>query len=444
MKLTISFLILFSLNLHAGFFGDLFNSSSPKHADIQITQEDAILDEEVVFEEDIVEKENVPFEEEVISADDYIDSVEEPIELEVFSSDIDDGNAFDENEVYIDEDGEENPFVKSQSIFLSYIDNPEKIYLSQHATIKLKAVITQENVAAIKTSFLNYKNITVLNTDKPWVKISENSYENSYIIKALSTDIVMPDFKIVTTLLNGKKLNETLKAFTPKVVALREDKEFCLVLSDDLTLLSHHEKKYDEKSNIVLLEISATGSNLEDFHIPYAIRDGIDNIEYKDLSQSIYYFAIISNDVKVFKFKYFDLKSNKYNIVSFPVILKDSSVSTQSDLNPEESRFTLYKAIALLILAFIIFLFYLKSKKLYLLILSIIVLALLFYIRMPISKIILHKNVKLRILPTKNSTIFYVTDEKIKADMLLKKNGYIKVLLPNKKIGWIDEDITKN
>jgi hypothetical protein len=215
-------------------------------------------------------------------------------------------------------------------------------------------------------------------------------------------------------------------------------------LSRDLTLQSHHEKKYDEKSNIVVLEINATHANLEDFHIPYAIRDGIDEIKYNGFNQTIYYFAIIPNDIKVFKFKYFDLLSNKYNIVSFPVTLQDSSVSTQTDLNPEESRFALYKAIALLVLAFIIFLFYLKTKKLYLLILALIVGVFLFYIRMPISKIILNENVKLRILPTKNSTVFYVTQKKIEADMLLKKDGYIKVLLPNKKIGWIDEDITKN
>ena len=445
MKLTLSFLILFSLNLYGGFFGDLFKSSTPKHADIQITQEDPIIEEEVVFDEEPKrDREDIIFEEEVISADEYIDSVEEPIDIEVFSSEGDNSRAFDENEVYVDEDGDENPFVRAQSIFLSYIEKPEKIYLSQHAILKIKAIITNENVNSIQTSFLKHKNIVILNQNSPWRKISNTSYENSYIVKALSTSARMPDIKISTAVAGEKAQSETLQAYKPKIVALREDKEFCLVLSTDLTLQSHHEKKYDEKSNIVVMEINATGANLEDFHIPYAIREGIDDIKYNGLGQSIYYFAIIPNDIKHFKFKYFDLKSNKYNIVSFPILLQDSSVSTQTDLNPEESRFALYKAIALIVLAFIIFLFYLKTKKLYLLILSLIVGAFLLYIRTPISKIILHENVKLRILPTKNSTIFYVTDEKIKADMLLRKDGYIKVLLPNKKIGWIDEDITKN
>ncbi len=427
--LFLTLLAFFTLNLHAGFFGDLFEKTNQN---VQITQEDAILEEEVVFEE------------EVISADDYIDSVEEPTDIEVFSDTPDDSRAFDENEVYTDEDGDENPFVRAQSIFLSYVDKPEKIYLSQHATIKIKAIVTQENISEIKTIFLKHKNITVLNVNSPWKKTSSSSYENSYIIKAFSTSAIMPDIKITASLASGKVQSETLLAYNPKIVALREDKEFCLVLSRDLTLQSHHEKKYDEKSNIVVLEINASHANLEDFHIPYAIRDGIDEIKYNGFNQTIYYFAIIPNDIKLFKFKYFDLVSNKYNIVSFPVVLQDSSVSTQTDLNPEESRFALYKAIALIVLALIIFLFYLKSRKLYLLILALIVVAFVFYIRMPISKIILQKDVKLRILPTKNSTVFYKTEEDIQADILLKKNGYIKVLLPNKKIGWIDEDFTKN
>ena len=426
---SITLLLFFTLHLNAGFFGDLFERTNQ---DVQITQEDAIIEEEVVYEE------------EVISADDYIDSVEEPVDIEVFSDSQDGSRAFDENEVYADEDGEENPFVKAQSIFLSYVDKPEKIYLSQHASIKIKAIVTNENINNIKTSFSKHKNITVLNENSPWKKTSSTSYENSYIIKPFSTSVTMPDIKISTTLDNGKVQSQTLHAYKPKIVALREDKEFCLVLSRDLTLQSHHEKKYDEKSNIVVLEINASHANLEDFHIPYALRDGIDEIKYNGFNQTIYYFAIIPNDIKLFKFKYFDLESNKYNIVSFPIVLQDSSVSTQTYLNPEESRFALYKAIALLVLAFIIFLFYLKTKKLYLLILALIVGAFLFYIRMPISKIILHENVKLRILPTKNSTVFYVTQEKIEADMMLKKDGYIKVLLPNKKIGWINEDITKN
>jgi hypothetical protein len=414
--------ILFTLDLHAGFFSSLFEKNRQEPI---ITQEDPIIEEEV------------------ISAEEYIDSVEEPTDIEVFS-DEPQSRAFDEDEEFYSEEDEDNPLVRSQSIFLSYIEQPEKIYLSEHVKIKIKAIITNENVNNIATSFLNGKNVKVLNPKSSWKKISNTTYENSYILKLFSTNAHLPDIKITTTSNSGRSQSETLASFNPKIIALREDKEFSLVLAKDLTLLEHHEKKYDEKTNIVVLEINATGSNLEDFHIPYATRDGIDEIKYNGDNQRIYYFAIIPNNIKIFKFKYFDLQSNKYNIVSFPIILQDSSVSTQTDLNPEESRYALYKAIALIMLAFIIFLFYLKSRKLYLLLFSMIVLAFTFYIKMPMSKIVLQKGVKLRILPTKNSTIFYITESKINADKLLVRDNYIKVLLPDKKIGWIDENSAKN
>lgn len=415
-------LIFFALNAQASFLSDLFGTSEPKP---QITQEDAHIIEE----------------EEIITADEYMDSVDEPTDIEVFST-VDDSMAFDEEEEFIN-DNTHTPYIRSQTIFLSFLTKIEKVYLSQHLKVKIKAIVTNENVNTLKTTFLNAKDVQILNKDASWIKIGDNDYEITYILKALSTKGKLPDFKVTAKSKKGES-SETLLSFNPKIVALREDKEFSLVLSEDFTLKSHQAKKYDEKSNIVLLEIDATSANLEDFHLPFAIRDGIDRIEKNGQKQSIFYFAIIPNDIKIFKFKYFDLLSNKYNIISFAMILKDTTVSTQTDLNPQKSKLALYKALALIVLAFIIFLFFLKSRKFYLLVIAFIILAFVIYLQIPISKVVLEKDIDLKILPTKNSTIFYTTTKPTKANILLKKDGYIKVILPNKKIGWIDENLTKD
>jgi len=414
-------LIFFALNVQASFLSDLFGTSDQKP---QITQEDAHI-----------------IEEEIMTADEYMDSVDEPTDIEVFST-TDDSMAFDEDEEFLNDDTH-TPYIRSQTVFLSFLTKVEKIYLSQHLKVKIKAIVTHENVNTLKTTFLNAKNVQILNKDASWRKTGANNYEITYILKALSTKARLPDFKVTAESKRGES-SEILLAPKPKIVALREDREFSLVLSEDFTLTSHHAKKYDEKSNIVLLEINATSANLEDFHLPFAIRDGIDKIEKSGLQQSIFYFAIIPNDIKIFKFKYFDLLSNKYNIVSFDMILEDTTVSTQTDLNPQKSKLALYKAVALIVLAFIVFLFFLRSKKLYLLVIVFIVLAYVVYLQIPISKVVLEKDIDLKILPTKNSTIFYTTSEPTKADILLEKDGYIKVLLENKKIGWIDENLTKN
>ncbi len=381
-------------------------------------------------------------EEEIISADEYLDSADEPMDIEVFSQDP---LAFDEDEESIDDSlYEDVPLVRTETLFLSYLLKPEKIYLTQKVKITLKAVVTHNKIERIKTTFLKSSGVEILNPNATWVNTADNSYEVSYIFKFLSTDGVLPDFKVSTYSSRGILSSKVLPSYNPKIVALREDKEFSLVLSTDFTLKNHSEKKHDEKSNIILLDINATDANLEDFHIPYSIKDGIYEIKESANMQSIYYFAIIPNDIKVFKFKYFDLLSNRYHIVTFPISLQDSTISTQTDLNPKKSRLALYKAIALLVIAFVIFLLFLKTKAFYLLILSLAVVLLLIYTQLPISKITLDKGIKLRILPTENSTIFYITKQELEADILLKKDGYIKVLLPNKKIGWINEDISKD
>jgi hypothetical protein len=419
------------LNSNASFFGDLFGTNN-NHPEI-VEDSSEVIVEEVPMAPHIDDSEELSVEDAFSKSEESLEPeiVEEPIYMPT-------PKAFDEEEEFIDDESIESDFVRSKTIFVSYIQKPEKIYLSQHITIKVKAIVTDNSLNKIKTVFVNKKDVKILNKISPWKKVSDTVYENSYVYKLFSTAAKLPDIKVVAHSRDRMK-TETLRAFKPTIIALREDTEFCQVLSNDFTIKTHQEKKYDEKSNIIVMEINATDSNLEDFHIPYALKDGIDRINSNKNSQNIYYFAVLPNDIKKFKFKYFDLVSNKYNIVSFPIKPIDSSISTQTDLNPQKNRYILYKAIAIFTVGLIIFLLYLKTKQLYLLLISLIIFAYVTYTQIPISKATLQKGVELKILPTENSTIFYKVEKEVKADILLKKDGYIKVLLPNKKIGWIKQ-----
>ncbi len=98
--------------------------------------------------------------------------------------------------------------------------------------------------------------------------------------------------------------------------------------------------------------------------------------------------------------------------------------------------------IALAIVALLFAILFFKTKKFYYIILSAITIIFLFYTQVPITKVNVPANVALRILPMQNSTIFFRTDKPLEVDILLKKEHYTKVLLPNKKIGWIkNEDL---
>jgi len=406
------FLVLFLSHAEAGFFSDLFEVADEKK-----------------------EKQFKEVEEEVISADDYYNSSQEPtfVEEKVFS---------DES---FEEVGEDTSFIQSKNIFLSYLQNPKKVYVNQHFNIEIKAVLTSENIKSIGTSFTGGKAYKVLNEDSVWKQVGDKSYTNSYSIKLTSLKATLPNIKVTSANAKGASSSEVLKSYPQKLVALKENEFFSNVLAHDFTLISHHEKKYDDKSNIVLLEINATDSNLEDFHLPFSTREGIDSFIRNENGENIYYFAIVPNYEKELKFKYFNLATNKFNRISFPIVISDSSISTQTDLNPQKSKYFFYKVIGLLSLALLFLLLYMKYKRAYLLILALIIAIYTIYTKLLSNNLTLEKDVIIRILPTHNSTVFFKTAQTLQVKVLLKKNGYTKILLPNTKIGWIkDADLSKN
>ncbi len=338
---------------------------------------------------------------------------------------------------------EEDPYIKEKVIFLSYLKKDDRLYVNQIFKIDIKAIIAVENLSSIHTTFLNYKDIQILNPDSSWKLSGDSIYTNSYYIKVLNKDASMADIKVSILSDDGYEDSEILKAFQPKIIALKQDNRYSSVLAKEFNLISHKAKLYDDKSNIIVLEINASMANLEDFKLPYALRNGIDSIKTDLPYKSIYYFAIVPNNLHEFKFKYFDLNKNKFQQISFPIILKDTSVSTQTSLNPKKSKFLLYKSIALVVLALVIVLLYFRYKKTYILLIATLPLIYMGYLNIPISKVVLKDGMTLSILPTKNSTIFYKVQKPTEADILYENEEYIKVILPNKKIGWINKDAFK-
>jgi hypothetical protein len=159
----------------------------------------------------------------------------------------------------------------------------------------------------------------------------------------------------------------------------------------------------------------------------------------------MYYVSVIPNYQKEYKFKYFNLKSNSVNKVSFPIILADATLSTQIGLNPQKSKFFLYKIIAYFALSLIFLLLFLKYRHKLLLFISALIAFYILYTKLLSGSLTLDEGVNIRILPTENSTVFFKTSQEIDAKILLKKDGYTKLLLPNGKIGWIkDDDLSKN
>ena len=58
----------------------------------------------------------------------------------------------------------------------------------------------------------------------------------------------------------------------------------------------------------------------------------------------------------------------------------------------------------------------------------------------PFGNATVKENVKVTILPTTNSTIFYSTKDKQKVEILGQREDFKKVLFSDGKIGWVRKD----
>jgi hypothetical protein len=328
---------------------------------------------------------------------------------------------------------------QKQNIFISYKETPQKIFVGQQFSVKVRSIVATNDFDEMKNRVVPQENIVVLNSDENWTKTSDAIYEKTFYLRAKENNATFP--QIFLELYKDGNLTSS-QEFPPlelNIINLHTDKYYSDVIASWLDVLKVKTTKFDETNLMVVLEIVAKNANLKDFNLSYVTRGGIDSYVDNFPVSRIYYYAIVPNHTDKLIFKYFNIKQNRFIKKSVNLVLSDEEISTQSDLNPQDSSFNLYKNITYGTVALILLLIYIKRKRVVYL-LFFIILAVLFFLGInPLSSIKIAKNSKVYILPMKNSTIFYVTPQIIEAQKLNTREDYIKVILPDKKIGWIKE-----
>jgi hypothetical protein len=187
---------------------------------------------------------------------------------------------------------------------------------------------------------------------------------------------------------------------------------------------------------MVSFTINAKNANLKDFTLH--LKD--ENLTLVSANKATY-FGLVGKDKKKIIFYYFNTQNDNFQKISIPINIKEQTISTQTDLNPEEN--TIFTPVNILILSFIAFLIivFLVYQKIWLLIPPILLSALLIYMNLPKGEAFLARGTKIYILPTINSTVFYIAPIGTKVEILKKEKHYTKVKI-NNKIGWVkNEDI---
>ncbi|AXX91269.1 hypothetical protein CPU12_12045 [Malaciobacter molluscorum LMG 25693] len=338
----------------------------------------------------------------------------------------------------------------SKNLYLSYIEFPENIYKNQRFEVVLKALITTDDFDRIETRFVDSKNMNVLNPEEPWMAVDKNSFENRYFFKAYEEDFILPTFQVL--LYKDDRLVDFayLKSKDVRFSKLAQgDSTFSNVIAKELTVNTHKTKQYNNKELLTILDIDAKDSNLEDFYLKEFSKDqGISSIEDNYPNQHILYYVVAPIYDKKLEFTYFNTKSNSFKTISIPLSLENELVSTQTDLNPNNSNYELYKKIALLVILLIFLILLIWKRKFLYLVIVLILIALSILYLMPNRKVSLKKDTMVYILPTNKSTVFYQLKNSEVVEILNSKREFKKVMFDdngNKIIGWVKEkNIGKN
>jgi hypothetical protein len=330
----------------------------------------------------------------------------------------------------------------AKNLYLSYKKIPNQVYKNQKIEIIVKALITTDNFDSLSTSFSNSSNVTILNANSTWRKVSNDTYENSYYFKAKSSNFRLPNINVKLQV-NGSVLDES-ELSSPSIRYSdigTGDTRFSGVMADKFILKAYKTKQYNNKEALTIIDIDAQNSNLEDFKLQGITEQGVSAIKEEDGKQNLVFYFVTPIYEKKVVFTYYNLATRSFKDIKIPLILQNELVSTQTDLNPNDSTFERYKKIfAIVVFALFLILFVIKRNKI-LMILAVITFVIALLYNLPNSKGIVKKDSYVYILPTKNSTIFFKVDNNQKVEILQRKNGFIKVLgLDNDFIGWIKEE----
>ncbi len=328
---------------------------------------------------------------------------------------------------------------KAQSIFLSYESTPDKVYVGELFTIKVKAIIANDDFEDITSSFKNYQNLKIINPDAKWQWFNDNIFYNTFYMKADNINAKLPSLTLNIYQDSIKIDSGTIEAKAPSIIKLKGTKYFSRVIAKSLKIKKYKTTQFDDKSYIIVLEIEAEEANLNDFKLKWVTRDGIDSSSSNLPYFKIFYYAIIPNFTQKFIFTYFDRDTNKFEKITIPVIVTDDKISTQIDLNPAQSSLQIYKDSAYGIITLILIILFIRRRKMSYIIFLVLLIAFFIYDKNPLNSIKIDKGSQIQILPTKKSTIFYTTTRTLYAQKLDQKDNYIKILLPNGKIGWIND-----
>ncbi len=275
---------------------------------------------------------------------------------------------------------------------------------------------------------------------KPLMVKNGNDTFFTFYFKTYSRDFYLPEL----TISKGEKKHTIASANIP-ITTLKYREDFCAVLAADMKIKTSQASTYDENNNLITLSIEAFEANIENMHLNAVIEDGTENIKRNHAKVKAEYYVVVPATQKSIKFTYFNTIKGQYVFLQAPIVIRDYSVSTQSELNPKDDSFDKVKKMTFVGFAIFFFLLFLWKKDFFYLILVVLSVVTLLTFYSPKKEICIKQGAALYILPTYTSQISTKVDNDFTAALLGVRAEFNKIEYKNGIIGWVkNEDLCKN
>ncbi|AHN45449.1 SH3 domain-containing protein [Helicobacter pylori] len=295
---------------------------------------------------------------------------------------------------------------------------------------------------------LDKTQIELLNKMPKWKKVEKELFRATYYYKIKGVKAIIPSLEVSAFSNKDKYIDHSI---APKVALqvtdLSKNPRYANVMAKDLQVLQYKTKDYDDKNNILVMELAFKEATWEDFHIKEAIKQGFDNASLNQIKAkegSVFYYCVLPKTIQNLSFDYFSLSNRQFKTLSFSTIPTQDTTGIQSDLIPK-NNFLVFSNVALLALCvFFLVLFFIFRRKLIFLGLGILCLGfVLYHLLFTQRSAILLAHKKIRILPTQNSTILGLSKNEMPIKILGSHDDYYKILTPHEQIGWVKKDEVK-
>ncbi len=295
---------------------------------------------------------------------------------------------------------------------------------------------------------LDKTQIELLSKMPKWKKVEKELFRATYYYKIKGVKASIPPLEVSAFSNKDKYIDHSI---APKVILqvtdLSKNSRYANVMAKDLQVLQYKTKDYDDKNNILVMELAFKEATWEDFHIKEALKQGFDNASLNQIKAkegSVFYYCVLPKTIQNLSFDYFSLSNRQFKTLSFSTIPTQDTTGIQSDLIPK-NNFLVFSNVALLALCvFFLVLFFIFGRKLIFLGLGILCLGFVLYHLLFTQKsalLLAHK--KIRILPTQNSTILGLSKNEMPIKIVGSHDDYYKILTPHEQIGWVKKDEVK-